>query len=216
VEAALRPDVSGYRTGVRAFRHTVLLVEGGQVQVSDSRSSAMVGKVSGLVEFLRRVAQMGMTPVRQVRDYPYVLWIDDLPAEIVLDRAAVTGQPLASFPPVPFEPHPPLPALLAGRVEPAQLNDASSEVAPLQPLASLQAMWEQLAGQDADGGDSTPSEADVQKAYAQWSQQWRDWAHHERQVAPARAWHEKLSDAYRDLERSGDQWELVLATGLLA
>ncbi|GAA1745515.1 AAA domain-containing protein [Luedemannella helvata] len=98
-----------------------------------SRDRELVATTSNLVEFLRDVAQARRRRVLDVGEYETVLWLADLPAEVVLDRDAGAGEALFAVPRVRAEAAPPLPAELRGWVDEAAAKDANGAEPRLTP-----------------------------------------------------------------------------------
>ncbi|GAA4961743.1 AAA domain-containing protein [Kineococcus glutinatus] len=170
-------------------------------------SRQMVGQTARLVEFLRDLARAGRAPVLDVAAYRHVLWLVDLPEGVAADSTAEVGDVLCSFAPVPAEAAPALPGVLHGWVETATIDDSS---APLPELQEAPLTLEAL-----DSADAAPSDREVRRAYERWSAEWTAWAECDRRTAPARRWYDELSTIYRQLSQQDDQYELVLATGLI-
>jgi len=172
-----------------------------------TRSRAMVGQVSRLVDFLRQLARAGAAPVKDLTDYESSpLWLSDLPADLSVDVTAAPGESLATFAPTTAEPAPSLPDVLVGWVPVDHLSDSEAEVPALLEAGVT------LAPED---GDAPPSDRDIRTAYDRWSAEWVAWAERDRATKPARTWYEQLSWAFRTLSQQDDQVELVLVTGLL-
>ncbi|MFC7482527.1 hypothetical protein ACFQX7_24420 [Luedemannella flava] len=68
-----------------------------------SRDRELVATTSNLVEFLRDVAQARRRRVLDVAEHETVLWLADLPAEVILDRDAGAGEALFAVPRVRAE-----------------------------------------------------------------------------------------------------------------
>ncbi|QYG95219.1 AAA family ATPase [Iamia sp. SCSIO 61187] len=170
--------------------------------------ASLVDPTARLIEFLRRLATMRHRPVVDVADHPLVLWLADLPAGVHLDREATGGEPLLTIEPVPAEPPPPLPTLLAGWIDPMAMGDSAGGDPPLRrPPGGPQPV-------PPDPDPEIPP--DVVVAHRRWLDTWRSWAEVDRRTAPHRAWYDDLSNAYQQLDQHSDEVELVIATGLVS
>src|SRR5262249_27862134 len=131
--------------------------------------------------------------------YEMVRWFADLPAECDCATEVGPGETILSLEAVVSEPAPTPPESVAPHLDPAHVDDSGRDGPDL------------LARSDAE-----PHERRVLVAYEAWLGRWHVWAEADRRIAPRRAWYEDLTKALHLVEHSGDEFELVVATGLLS
>ncbi len=163
------------------------------------RRAALVSTTARLVEFLRDLAQTRQPKVLDVNDYESVLWLEDLPAEIEVDSDAGPGEVIFSIDPVVSEPPPQPPDGVGPYVDLDAIGDSSLEEPALLP---------------AD--DGLPHADELLLAFDAWLDRWRFWAERDRRIAPLREWYDELVTTSHLLEQQGDEFELVVATGLIS
>lgn len=129
-----------------------------------------------------------------------LLWTDDFPHGIGLDPD--TDDLLLTIHPIPKNSPPRLPRELTGKVEPSVITKADGPEPRLR--------------RDTETSDSAgQSDAPIQRAFDDWLRVWRSWAEEERRLAPRRTVYEKLETAAKTMEQRDDEYEFVLAIGLV-
>ena len=164
-----------------------------------AHDTALIDTTARLIEFLRKLAMNRRQRVLDCREYPQhggrVMWLADLPEQVAVATDATAGDILLSLDPVKSEPPPPLPEVLRGWLDPREPNDSAVE--PVLQESGL-----------------VPR--DVKSAYRRWLPHWHTWAEHDRLVRPARTWYRDLAATAELLSQQDDEYEFVLATGLLS
>ena len=174
---------------------------------------AVVGATRGLIGYLRDLVLATTTQVRDVANYESVVWLGELPdglspptgdSDIVLDLA---------YEPPPLQPE--VPSILNGQLQPSDIGD------PLSPPRLVDDQSPQLR----PAGDETKS-AEVESyredrlaillAFRSWLPAWQTWAARELASRPRRALYAELARRARQLSQQDDQYEAVLAVGLLS
>ncbi|MFC6084333.1 AAA family ATPase [Sphaerisporangium aureirubrum] len=181
-----------------------------------SRDPRLIDKTARLIEFLRELASVKRQPVRDLASYDEVHWLNDLPADVKVHTAAEPDSVLLEIEPPPVLPAPAIPDLLDGWVDVEQASRPRLGVPPLReegPVAHTEILHGErriitklVAAEDAPG---------VLAAYDAWVPVWRAWAEQERVLADRRHWHTRLRTHADTLSQHDDEFELVLATGLL-
>src|SRR5690606_39248905 len=183
-----------------------------------SMDRELIATTSSLVEFLRDVALARRRRITDVSEYETVLWLDDLPNEVTVDVEAGPGETLLAVPRLRGEAPPEPPAVLTNWIDKESLADSS---APSPLLKDQGPAWVIVEQPDGSKGmtakvvsrDEAP---DVGRAFESWLPQWRAWAKRDQRSAPFRRWYTSLAAAAQLVSQQDDQYELVLATGLLA
>jgi very-short-patch-repair endonuclease len=167
------------------------------VQLSQTQASPnLIDQSARLVEFLRQLATVRQSTVSDVAQYEMVCWLDDLPTSSDVLMEAGPGEVALSVDAVTSEPPPPVPASLRGQVQGEDLTNSDLEEPRLVRPHEL-------------NDESVAS-------FRFWIDQWQVWAEADRRVAKQRGWHKSLLQAARKLDQHDDEYELVLATGLLS
>ncbi|MFC5667558.1 AAA domain-containing protein [Kitasatospora misakiensis] len=189
--------------------------------VSVSRRHAsdpdVIGQTAALVGFLREVVQSSHQRLRDTRSWS-PLWLADLPAKV--PRPSDDDRPLLVLDHVPQAVPPELPPELEGWVDERSCQDADAEDPPLAEEGPSRT-WIPGAG-DADrwwDGEATVARKDAEevlRAYGPWLARWRLWAERERAERLHRELYERIYHWHQQLVQQDDQYELVLAVGLLS
>jgi very-short-patch-repair endonuclease len=184
---------------------------------SRSRDPELVATTARLVEFLRDLTSARRERIREVSGYERVLWLADLPDQVVVQQDSEQEEALLSVVPPPGEPLPAVPDELTGWLRPQEVADAAgdapglAESGPVE-LTEVSADGERTARREIRFLDEVPG---VRRAYESWLPAWWAWARREREVAVQRRWHQELRAIAERLSQQDDEYELILAVGLL-
>ncbi len=183
-----------------------------------SKDRDLIATTSSLVEFLRDVALARRRRIVDVAEYDTVLWLADLPVEINVDIDAGPGEQLFAVPRLRAEAPPEPPAALTNWLDKSALHDSSAPSPVLKENGPAWVVVEQSDGSKGVVAKALPlAEApDVGRAFESWLPLWQAWAARDRQSAPFRRWYSALASAAHLTLQQEDQYELVLATGLVA
>jgi very-short-patch-repair endonuclease len=183
-----------------------------------SQDRELIATTSSLVEFLRDVALARRRRITDVDGYETVLWLHDLPAEVTVDVDAGPGDPLLAIPRLRGEAPPEPPAVLTNWLDKEALRDSSSPSPVLKDKGPAWVIVEQSDGSKGMAAKMlTRDEApDVGRAFEAWLPTWQAWAKRDRRAEPFRRWYSSLASAAQLVSQQDDQYELVLATGLVA
>jgi very-short-patch-repair endonuclease len=176
---------------------------------SNAIDNPLVAQAKSLYRFLREYVDVRSQRVREVKQYEDVIWLDEFPEEGGAGTAIFSGTCPHDRPEawlwaerLPHVPEPQRPVILAD--------------------------WAYLADADADGPrgprqvsvegreEAFDDDPDRVRAWQQWMRNWQAWHDDEQRRAGVRAVYERLFNLERRLEREGEQFELVIAVGLLA
>jgi hypothetical protein len=183
-----------------------------------SKDRDLIATTSSLVEFLRDVALARRRRIVDVAEYDTVLWLSELPAEINVDVDAGPGERLFAVPRLRAEAPPEPPAALTNWLDREALRDSTAPSPVLKEIGPAWVVVEQPDGSKGMAARALPlAEApDVGRAFESWLPVWQAWAARDRQSAPFRRWYSALASAAHLTTQQEDQYELVLATGLVA
>ncbi|MCP2311311.1 very-short-patch-repair endonuclease [Kitasatospora paracochleata] len=178
----------------------------------------VIGQTAALVGFLREVVQSSHQRLRDTRPWG-PLWLADLPAKV--PRPSDDDRPLLVLDHVPQAAAPELPPVLEGWVDERLCRDADAEDPPLAEEGPHRTWAPATAvGDGRQGGEEATvargDAPDVLRAYGSWLTRWRLWAERERSERPQRELYEKVYHWHQQLAQQDDQYELVLAVGLLS
>lgn len=184
---------------------------------SRSRDPKLVATTARLLEFLRDLTNARRERIRQVSGYERVLWLADLPHQVVVQQDAEQEESLLGVVPPPGEPLPAVPQELTGWVRPREVADAVGDAPALAEsgpveLTEVSADGERVVRREIRPLGEVPA---VRRAYDAWLPAWWAWARRERKVAVQRRWHQELRATAERLSQQDDEYELVLAVGLL-
>jgi very-short-patch-repair endonuclease len=171
----------------------------GEIKSIGDRRAALVSPTVRLVEFLRTLAQVRQQRVLDVNDYELVLWLADLPPEVRIHAESGPGEAIFSVDPVVSEPRPEPPDELIPHLDFDAIGDSSLEEPSLLPT-----------------DDRSPHPDEVLVAFHEWLDSWKIWAEHDRRIAPMRELYDELARTAHVLEQQGDEFELVVAAGLIS
>jgi hypothetical protein len=182
-----------------------------------SKDRELIATTSSLVEFLRDIALARWRRMTDVDQYENVLWLDDLPGDIVVHAAAGPGEVLFAVPRIRPEAPPEPPAALTNWLDRAAVNDSSAPTPVLRERGPAWVVVDQKDGTKGMAAMELPlAEApDVGRAFESWLPLWNAWAARDRRAAPIRHWYAALAGAAHLTNQQEDQFELVLGTGLL-
>lgn len=162
----------------------------------------VVTATNGLVGYLRELVRAGTARIRDLDAYAMTVWLGDLP-----EGVRVPSQPGDLVLALDYEPapvRPALPAALSGHIEPAEPDDPIKE-----PVLSAPP-----GGEDSEDSEGA-GEPDLPRTLRDWLPAWRSWAAHEKASRPRRELYKKLAQQARVLSLQDDEFEAVLAVGLL-
>lgn len=169
----------------------------------------LVTQARSLYRFLREYVDVRSQRVREVKQYEDVIWLDEFPEEggagtVIFSGGCPHDRPEAWLwaERLPLAPEPQRPAILA---EWAYLADADDEGPRGPRQVSVQGREEAL-----------DDDKDRVRAWETWLRDWHAWHDDEQLRAGVRAVYERLFNLERRLEREGEQFELVIAVGLLS
>ncbi|MFC7648585.1 hypothetical protein ACFQX6_55185 [Streptosporangium lutulentum] len=185
-------------------------------QQSRARDPRLVDSTTRLVEFLRDLATARRVPVRDLRDHSQVLWLVDLPDTVELHREAGLGEVLFSVDHVRSAPHPAPPDELHGWLQQDELVDPELDAPKLSETGLRRIEETDEDGHPVSRWETQEDRPDVVEAYGKWLPGWRTWADQERERVLQQRWHRDLYSTSTQLGQMDDEWELVLATGLLS
>lgn len=137
-----------------------------------------------------------------------VMWLDDLPEEVVPSNRDARNQDLVSAAPSRTRPAPPVPDSLIGWLDaagPWQPDSPEPRLVSMGPLGDIA---------DSDGVLSPPS-GSVEQAYRSWLETWRAWQADAVRVARRQQIYGALETAAKETSQNDDTMELVLAVGLV-
>jgi very-short-patch-repair endonuclease len=183
-----------------------------------SKDRNLIATTASLVEFLRDVAMARQKRVVDVDSYEQVLWLDDLPDEVMPNHEAGPGDTLFTIarhrPAAP----PPPPAMLTGWLDKDELTNSSLKAPTLKDHGSA---WVDVRQPDGSLGTVSRqvSRAEVPgilDKYEDWLPSWKAWAARDRKLKPYRDCYNALAKAAHIMAEQEDQYELVLGFGLLA
>ncbi|WP_328854375.1 AAA domain-containing protein [Microbispora hainanensis] len=182
---------------------------------SRARDPHLIGSTTRLVEFLHNLASARRTPIREVDKHVRVLWLADLPEEITPQVGAGLGEVVLSFDYVRGTPPPQAPDVLEGWLKPRDVADPELDAPELAETGPKPVLETREDGSTYWRLETTDDRPDVCEAYDGWLPRWQAWAEEERERARRQRWHRDLYSIANQLSQLDDEWELVLATGLL-
>ncbi|GII56106.1 hypothetical protein Pth03_44950 [Planotetraspora thailandica] len=183
---------------------------------SRARDPQLIGSTTRLVEFLRNLASARRTPVREVDRHGQVLWLADLPKEVAARAEAGLGEVLLTVEYVRPIPPPAPPNELNDWLKPQEVADAERLAPELSQTGPDRVQETREDGTVSWRPETTDDRPEIVKAYDRWLPGWQAWADLERERVRQRRWHRDLYSIANQLAQMDDEWELVLATGLLS
>jgi very-short-patch-repair endonuclease len=181
-----------------------------------STDRELIATTSGLVEFLRDVALARRRRITDISEHETVLWLAELPAEVIVDTDAGPGEALFAVPRVRAEAPPQPPAALTNWLDLDEVRDSSLSAPALRPAGPVWVVVEQAGGRGMSAQVRPLTEApEVVRAYETWLPAWQAWAGRDRMTAGIRRWYQALASAAHLVGAQEDQYELVLGTGLV-
>ncbi|MFB9676070.1 AAA domain-containing protein [Streptosporangium vulgare] len=185
-------------------------------QQSLARDPQLVDSATRLVEFLRDLASARRVPIRDLRNHAQVLWLVDLPDEVKPHGEAGPGEVFLSVDHIRNTPPPSLPDELHGWVRHEELVDAELDAPELSKTGPRRIEETDENGKVVSRWETQQDRPDVVRAYDRWVPHWQVWADRERDRIRQQRWHRDLYSISNQLDQIDDEWELVLATGLLS
>ncbi|MEV0974969.1 hypothetical protein [Microtetraspora glauca] len=184
-------------------------------QQSRACDPQLIDSTTRLVEFLRDLASARRVPVRDIRSHAQVLWLVDLPDTLVPQRSAELGDVLLSVDHVRSVPPPSPPGELDGWLKPEQLVNPDIDAPDLSDSGPGRVEETGEDGEPRWRQETQQDRPDMVEIYAKWLPKWQAWAEEERVRLRQQRWHRELYSISTQLGQIDDEWELVLATGLL-
>ncbi|MVU82294.1 AAA family ATPase [Nocardia sp. ET3-3] len=129
-----------------------------------------------------------------------LLWIEEFPPGISLDPDS--DDLLLIIHPIPKTSPPKLPNELVGWVDPSSIRKVDGPEPKLRDDSERSPITDQ-------------PDASIGRAFDGWLRQWRSWAEEERLLVHRRALYESLEAAAKSMEQRDDEYEFVLAIGLV-
>jgi len=190
---------------------------------ASTRSDAdILRTTTHLIDFLQELtSESGRERVRDITSNSKqspdpVLWLAELPEGVSLGSTG--GETLLEIEPVAARtaaPQPP--SILLGWLDPEEVGSPTGSEPALAPSGPLDVVVVGSDGQRViETRDVRSTEAgDVSKAYHQWLRTWQEWSAQERIRGRHRQFYESLEHVMKVLEQQDDEYEFVLATGLV-
>ncbi|MFF3444113.1 AAA domain-containing protein [Streptosporangium sp. NPDC002721] len=185
-------------------------------QQSLARDPQLVDSTTRLVEFLRDLASARRVPIRDLRNYSQVLWLIDLPNEVEPHSEAGPGEVFLSIDHIRNTPPLSLPDELHGWIRHEEIIDAELDAPQLSKTGPRRVEETDENGKTVSRWETQQDRPDVVRAYDRWVPHWQVWADRERDHLRQQRWHRDLYSISNQLDQIDDEWELVLATGLLS
>ncbi|GAA5038782.1 AAA domain-containing protein [Actinopolymorpha pittospori] len=184
---------------------------------SRARDPKLIDTTARLVDFLRELATARREQVRDVTRYEQVHWLADLPDQVVGNPEAAAGEVVLSFDSPISEPPPDLPERLQGWVDRHETSDAELDAPQLRQSGPVEVIDVDQYGHrskriETRSLDEVP---EIRQAYDFWELEWQAWATRERVILNQRRWYRNLHGLANLLAQREDEYEVVLATGLL-
>ncbi|MFI5563358.1 AAA domain-containing protein [Amycolatopsis japonica] len=176
----------------------------------DERGVDVLRMTTSLIDYLADLTDAAnRNPVRDItagtRLAPdLVLWLDEFPPGVALDAEA--EQTLLQLPAVRVEPPPTVPEQLVDWVDAADVRSADGPEPKLRPAGNASS---------SDEDEQEQQIARLQPSFDRWLQRWRAWAAQEPRRRHLRRFYEHLENAAKKIEQLDDEYEFVLATGLV-
>ncbi|WP_028934838.1 AAA domain-containing protein [Pseudonocardia spinosispora] len=171
--------------------------------MATTRDADALRKTTSLIDYLVELTDAAnRNPVRDIesgaaRAPEPVLWLDAFPDGITLDAEA--EEVLLTMSPVPTAPPPPVPDELVGWVDPVQVRSFDG----IEPRLRT-------------SNDDPSGQRSREQSFGVWLPRWRQWAGQEPTRLERRAFYEQLEGVAKKIEQQDDQYEFVLAVGLVS
>ncbi|MCE7002894.1 AAA family ATPase [Kibdelosporangium philippinense] len=167
-------------------------------------------KTTSLMEYLAEVTDAAeRDPVRDILSDQSgapepIVWLDELPDGVQLNQRPTDDVVLRVRPPK-IVPEPPPPADVAGWIH----SDLPRGADGLEPVLIERGP----AGAPADELREPPNS--VVRGFTQWLSAWRSWSKEQVRERAKRQLYQQLEEAAKKLEQQDDEYEFVLAVGLV-
>jgi hypothetical protein len=173
-------------------------------------------KAARLFEYLRELAKLRLSTVRDCRDYEEILWFHEVPDEPECASIARSDEPDDSEPWLKIErvdePHCP---------EPPQICSSWVDSSALRDSSATPRLREEIAT-PSPNPDKPPvvhslrDHPDVQRVWDSYvRERWEPWAPRHRRWQKIQRVYDKLFSMHQTLKKSGETFEVVLGVGLL-
>ncbi|MFZ4778336.1 MAG: AAA domain-containing protein, partial [Terrimicrobiaceae bacterium] len=184
--------------------------------IHDSSSDDIRRKSVSLFSYLRELAKLRLSTVRDCQDYEEVLWFSDIPKEPECESIANSDSPDGNDPWLRIEraDEPPCP-------EPPQICSAWVNTAILRNISEVPRMRNEIAVQNANPDEpptvhSLHEHPEVQREWESFlREKWETWAKKHRRWQSIQRVYARLFSIHQTLKKSSETFELVLGLGLL-
>lgn len=173
-------------------------------------------KAARLFAYLRELAKLRLSTVRDCRDYEEILWFHEVPIEPECESIARSEEPDDNEPWLKIErvdePHCP---------EPPQICSAWVDSTALRDSASAPRLRDEIATPSANPNEppvihSLRDHPDVERIWNSYvREKWEPWAPKHRRWQTIQRVYDRLFSMHQTLKKSGETFEVVLGVGLL-
>lgn len=179
-------------------------------------------KAKRLFHFLRELTLLRSKTVRTLDKYTAVLWLSDFPkspgcfslysapeeerSELLLQ----IEQPLLKKPPEP-------PEELSNWIDREQLNSSKNESPKLKEIIAFSDSAQREEGKSNIKYESIHDSSDIQARWNEYVEKcWVPWAEQNRKDVAVQEWYEQIYDIQQLTQKLAEEYELLLAVGLLS
>lgn len=166
-----------------------------------------------LVQYLKELVRSGPRPQTDLKYYPEVLWLGDLPAGISVRSSGEASGSLSvlsmEFQAETLAPEPP--RSIARFLDVRQLQEPNGQIPELE-LPEPEML---PAVTSPDDSEPDLDRADLLAQYRDWAEEWRRWAATEKSVRSRKKIYSRLAAMHRTLSQQDDVLEAVLAVGVV-
>lgn len=168
-----------------------------------------------LFSYLRELALLNTTVIRDYADFEEVLWFDELPDHDAINSIARgtfddAGETWLEIKRLPEPQLPPPPKAVSGWIDLTRLHDSLLEPTLRSDL---------IVSSDTETGVVTTPLTDHPEVVEVWhryaAEKWRPWSATHREWQLVQQKYEKLFKIHQQLQKLGEAYEFMLSTGLL-
>lgn len=180
----------------------------------------LVDKAVRLFNFLAKAQRLKERPIRDVEKYKrdgMVYWLNELPAHSAVQwvqDASDLGEPVLTIDRLEKADPPEVPNLIKDWVDGEGLTPEKRPTLRTQIVDGT--VYDEDADRIVNKMVSLDERHDVADEYVQWISRWDAWAEQERANAPVRKAYKAMHRAHVTSSQNAEEFELVLALGLLA